>query len=300
MKLPAWLNTSVLMFLVALGFGVAAFIGAQKYLVAARAEVEEKWRARYALLEVVVAASDLPAGHVLRLDDLARREMPQAFLPAGHLVASELEPLLGQQLLISLSRGDALSEAQLSGHGGQALASRLQGGTRAVTVPVDEVSSQAGLVRPGDRVDLLLAEEQALEAERCISVTPLLESLVVLATGQYQVDPRRGADELLRNPVERSVSYSTMTFDVTPEQAQQLALALRTGDLIPMLRGQGDLEPVALQPKSNVADGCKNKSAEAPAAPVRTPKVKRNGHSIELVVGGAAETKRSEHWFPSK
>jgi pilus assembly protein CpaB len=300
MKLPAWMNTSVLMLVVAVVFGVAAFIGAQRYLSQTRAEVEDKWRKRYQSIEVVVAAAELPAGRVLRIEDLAKREMPEAFLPTGRVTADEIEPLLGQQLLIALSPGDALSVAYLSGHGGQALASRLQDGTRAVTVPVDEVSSQAGLVRPGDRVDLLLAEEQTVDTERCVSVKPLLESLVVLATGQHQVDPSRGADQMLRSPAESLMSYSTMTLDVTPAQAQQLALALRVGDLIPMLRGQSDTAPVDLVPRSNSGNNCKPKPLESTTAAVDKPKPKRVGHSIELMVGGSTEPKRSEHWFPAK
>ncbi len=299
MKWPTTLNATVVTFVVALIFAGIAFVGAQRYLQEERSKIEVDWRERYRPTPVVVAAAALPAGKVLSVEDLAKREMPAAYLPGGTLPVDEIATVIGQQLVIPLAAGDALSMAHLSGHGGQALASRLLNGTRAVTVPVDEVSSQAGLVRPGDQVDLLLAEETSEGSVRCVTVKPLLESLTVLATGAHQVDPARGADELLQRRAELGISYSTMTLDVTPEQAQQLALALRVGDLIPLLRGQGDATPVALKPRVSDSPACEPVEQKKSARPSRA-KVPRAGRSVELWVGGDRELAKSQHWFADK
>ena len=299
MKWPTTLNATVVTFVVALIFAGIAFVGAQRYLQQERSKIEVDWRERYRPTPVVVAAAALPAGKVLSVEDLAKREMPAAYLPGGTLLVDEIATVIGQQLVIPLAAGDALSMAHLSGHGGQALASRLLNGTRAVTVPVDEVSSQAGLVRPGDQVDLLLAEETSEGSVRCVTVKPLLESLTVLATGAHQVDPARGADELLQRRAELGISYSTMTLDVTPEQAQQLALALRVGDLIPLLRGQGDATPVALKPRVSDSPACEPVEQKKSATPTRA-KVARAGRSVELWVGGDRELAKSQHWFAEK
>ncbi len=300
MKWPRTLNSTVVTFIVALIFAGIAFVGAQRYLKQERTKIEVDWRERYRPTPVVVAAVALPAGKVLKVDDLAKREMPAAFLPGGTLPVDALGSVLGQQLLIPLAAGDALSMAHLSGHGGQALASRLLNGTRAVTVPVDEVSSQAGLVRPGDQVDLLLAEETTEGSVRCVRVKPLLESLKVLATGAHQVDPSRGADELLQRRAELGISYSTMTLDVTPEQAQQLALALRIGDLIPLLRGQGDAAPVSLKPRVSDSPECESTGQNKSATPTRSVKSMRAGRSVELWVGGDRDLAKSQHWFSDR
>lgn len=299
MKWPTTLNATVVTFVVALIFAGIAFVGAQRHLQQERSKIEVDWRERYRPTPVVVAAAALPAGKVLSVEDLAKREMPAAYLPGGTLAVDEIATVIGQQLVIPLAAGDALSMAHLSGHGGQALASRLLNGTRAVTVPVDEVSSQAGLVRPGDQVDLLLAEETSEGSVRCVTVKPLLESLTVLATGAHQVDPARGADELLQRRAELGISYSTMTLDVTPEQAQQLALALRVGDLIPLLRGQGDATPVALKPRVSDSPACEPVQQKKAATPTRA-KVARAGRSVELWVGGDRELAKSQHWFSDK
>lgn len=291
MKLP---GASVWLGLAAVFSGVAAFYLAQRYLSESSAEVERAWQARYAAQPVLVAARDLVAGRPLGAADLARREMPAAFVPGGALEPARLSEAIGRPLLLPLRAGDPIVESQIATVNEAALATRLREGTRAVKVPVDEVSSQAGLVRPGDRVDLMLAEQLADGSERCVRVKPLLESLTVLATGQVQADPAEGAEAMLRKGFDAS-AYSTITLDVTPEQAQQLALALRVGELIPLLRGEQDTTALQLAERVEGAPGC----SPAPVRPTSTAASKGPlGRSIELIVGGEATAQRVRHWVP--
>lgn len=291
MKIPhasIWLGAAALL------SGVAAFYLAQRYLAESSAEVERSWQSRYASRPVLVAARDLAAGRPLVAKDIARRDMPAAFVPGGALGPASVQEALGKPLLLPLRAGDPIVDSQIATRNEAALATRLRTGTRAVTVPVDEVSSQAGLVRPGDRVDLMLAEQLNEGSDRCIRVKPLLESLVVLATGQVQADPAEGAEAMLRRGVDAS-AYSTITLDVTPEQAQQLALALRVGELIPLLRGEEDTTAMQLTERIEGNAGCVPAAARA-AAPRGA--AASSGRSIELIVGGDADAKRLKQWVP--
>jgi pilus assembly protein CpaB len=291
MKLP---HSSVWIGAAALLSGALAFYAAQRYLADTSAEVERAWQARYAPREVLVAARNLEAGRPLSVADLARRAVPSAFVPGGAFEPERLQDLVGKPLLLPLPAGDAVVESQLAGDNETALAARLREGARAVTVPVDEVSSQAGLVRPGDRVDLMLAEEIAEGNERCVRVRPLLEALSVLATGQVQGDSTRGAEALLRRGIDTS-NYSTITLDVTPEQAQQLALALRMGELIPLLRGDSDQSPIKLVERTAGHPTC---TPTAPTATTPKSRLASRGRDIELLVGGDAAAQRSRLRVP--
>jgi pilus assembly protein CpaB len=284
---------------VALLCGALAFLGSQRYLSERAAAVEQRWQQRYTPVKVIVAAVDLPAGRVLRDSDLARRDMPSAFVPGGALPATARDRVVGQQLVVALSAGDAVVGSHLAGRSGPTLSARLQQGTRAVTVPVDEVSSQAGLVRPGDRIDLMLAEERTEVAGRCVVVRPLLEAVTVLATGQTQrALPAPGAslEGALDDPSLVS-PYSTITLDVTPEQAQLLAVGLRIGELVPLLRPEADVRrsPPAIASSSG-RTAC---SAAALTTPIQPPR--RNAAvaaaSLELLVGGAESPARSRHFY---
>jgi pilus assembly protein CpaB len=291
LKIP---HPTVWIALAALTSGGLAFYGAQRYLSDSSAEVQRSWQERYAPRDVLVASRDLDAGRPLSMSDLARRSIPSSFVPGGALTPERLREVVGKPLLLPLRAGDPVVDSVVAGRNEAALAARLREGARAVTVPVDEVSSQAGLVRPGDRVDLMLAEELTEGEERCIRVKPLLESLSVLATGRVQGESAQAAEAMLRRGVDVS-SYSTITLDVTPEQAQQLALALRVGELIPLLRGDTDQSPLQLAERIEGRPECvppPPKSAEEKAS------APRRGRNIELIVGGESAAQRSELWVP--
>ena len=286
---------------VAILCGIAAFIGSQRHLAESAAAVERRWEERYTPVKVLVAARDLPSGRVLRGSDLARREMPSAFVPGGALSVDAAARAVGQQLVFALRRGDALVEAHLAGGEGPTLAARLQRGTRAVTVPVDEVSSQAGLVRPGDRIDLMLAEERAEEAGRCVIVRPLLEAVTVLATGRTQ-RPLPGTATALAagfGDPDASPDYSTITLDVTPEQAQLLAVGLRIGELVPLLRPEGDGDGArSATAASTGRTACGGATLATPVVPAaRRPPARVSEGTLELLVGGVESSARSLHRY---
>lgn len=280
------LRTLLLLGVIALVCGALAFWGSQRYLVNYSASVERRWSERYTPIRVVVAARDLPAGHVVSIPDLASRDMPSAFIPAASWRPEEIAELEGRALAVPISRGDPVTRGVLVEQDARALAARLRPGARAVTVPVDDVSSQGGLVRPGDRIDLLLAEESVEGTNRCVTVRPLLESLSVLATGREQsaeAGPEGGSGR----------GYSTITLDASPDQAQALAAALRVGELIPLLRGPRDEASAALKTIAVGQRDCRR--APQPEISATSRKETRRW-SIELVVGGEAQPIRTQHW----
>ncbi len=286
---PPRLRMAAGLLLFALLAGSLAFLGAQRYLERATTDVESRWRSRFAPSNVLVAQRDLQAGDIVTADDLARRDMPTAFIPSGTLLADDSAMALGQRLLHPMKAGDPFTRALIQSDEQASLAARLRDGNRAVTVPVDEVSSQAGLVRPGDRVDLLLAEERVEGAERCVVVRSLLESLPVLATGQMQQPAGPDSGPAIDR---RDHSYSTITLDVTPEQAGQLAVGLRVGELIPMLRGQDDRAPVGLQAMGTERTGCRTAESPGPQPVVA------QGSRLEMMVGGRDSVERTRVWLP--
>lgn len=284
--------TTALLALLAAVAGIAAFWSMRHYLDSSSAGMRRQFEARYAPVAVLVAARDLTPGQALQASDLARRSMPSGYLPSGTFGADELARAVGQRLATRLRAGDPVGEGALESRV-PALSYRLPEGSRAVTVPVDEVSSQAGLVRPGDRVDLMLAEERLEGGERCVVVRSLLESVHVLATGQATRDVLRPGDTAGIGGIEPGSSYSTITLDVTPEQAQQLAVGLRMGELIPMLRGAGDQSPTGLDALADGRLACRGvvrESAPAAAGPRRV--------AVDVLVGGRQPGGFARLWVP--
>jgi pilus assembly protein CpaB len=293
MALQLRISPSWWLAMLAIVAGLAAFWSTRRFLDDNAAGVRRQWEQRYALRPVLVAARDLTPGQVLQSADLARREMPAGFLPSGTFGDMEVEKAVGQRLASALRAGDPVGEGSIEGRT-PALAYRLPEGSRAVTVPVDEVSSQAGLVRPGDRVDLMLAEERQEGGERCVVVRSLLESVNVLATGKATRDVAAAAGAGAAN-IDLADSYSTITLDVTPEQAQQLAVGLRMGELIPMLRGAGDEAPTGLDALGDGRLACRGVVPQPDPAIAPTPRL-----AIDVMVGGRQPPGFARHWVSAR
>lgn len=93
---------------------------------------------------IVVAATDLPVGHVLTLDDLTTATRPTEAVAATAI--TDTAALLGQTLAVPRSAGDVL----LPSHLGQPVA--LLPDERALAVQVNDATGLAGLLKPGQHV----------------------------------------------------------------------------------------------------------------------------------------------------
>jgi pilus assembly protein CpaB len=112
-----------------------------------------------AAVPVAVAARDLPAGSSLSGEDVAVARLPPEVVPNG--VVPAVEPLVGRVLAGAVRTGEPLTDARLVGPGLTAL---LPAGQVAAPVRLADLAV-TGLVRVGDRVDVLAAFPDAERAE---------------------------------------------------------------------------------------------------------------------------------------
>jgi pilus assembly protein CpaB len=183
----------------------------------------------------VVAAADIGFGEKLLPEKLKVIDWPADKLPQGtfqrvdELVTGQgraaMRPITANEILTakSLSEGATrLSTAQL-----------LNPTMRAVSIPVSETTGVAGMVYPGDRVDVYFSRQP----EEALPYSELLaQGARVLAVG---LDMNVGKDkpELVKSA----------TIEVSPLQAQKITLALATGQVNLALRHFTDETRVRLQ-----------------------------------------------------
>ncbi|WP_043175914.1 Flp pilus assembly protein CpaB, partial [Burkholderia ambifaria] len=137
--------------------GIGAFILRQLYVSASTPPPP----GNTADVRVRVAAADLPEGLLLRDNDLAWKPMARAQVPAGAFVESQPGADLKGALLRNRVDAGAPIRADnvISAGAPDFLAAALQPGMRAISVPVDDVSGNAGLIQPGDFVDVVLTQQ---------------------------------------------------------------------------------------------------------------------------------------------
>jgi pilus assembly protein CpaB len=120
-------------------------------------------------------------------------------------------------------------------------------GFRAISVPVDTVSSVTGLIRPNNYVDLIgtfrFPDARGDAALDTVTLT-ILQHVKVLACGTDMGRISAG----MNNPSARS--YSTVTLELTPKEVEMIVFAMQKGHLTLSLRSfeesetTGDLQSV--------------------------------------------------------
>lgn len=245
--------------------GGAAFL-ANNYL---RAQVEEiEARGKGENVKLVVAKKDMPKGATLGPDSLAVRSVPKEWAHSNAVTPEQFERIDRGALAYPAKRGEPLLWSQLEGDKVPTFSARVGSGRRAVTVPVDEISSISGLVEPGDRIDIMVTVRR--DARQLAFI--LLQSVPVLATGtkvEQGTDGREGARR----------TFTTITLDVNAEQARQVIAAREIGKITALLRAPGD--------RGAVSGSRDDAAALLGLAP---PTVVSARRGVQIIYGGTART----------
>jgi pilus assembly protein CpaB len=123
--------------------------------------------------DVLVAAYDLPMGHVVVSSDFYLGSFPNDMIPDDAIKDPEL--VVGKTLMVGRSEGDIIRVSNL---GDEPMA--LAPNERAVAVTVNNASGMAGLLRPGDLVGLTAVIDSGGIGEQGTYSKAAVENLRVL------------------------------------------------------------------------------------------------------------------------
>ncbi len=221
----------VLMAIALVGFGVVAWVALRPPTPnpSPIAQVTPADPASPAQVNILVAARTLTAGSMLKPEDFVARAVP-APDNSGAIAAESpdaVRTLTGAMTKHPMAAGTPIRDGDVirqTDHGFMAAA--LRPGMRAVTIAVDASSGSAGLVWPGDRVDLTLTQtstDPALPPGRRVSAETILTDVRVIAIDSQLV---QGAAPTGGDPHNR-----TVTLEVKPDDVQRVSVAKRLGIL---------------------------------------------------------------------
>ncbi|WP_249359495.1 SAF domain-containing protein [Nocardia cyriacigeorgica] len=140
---------------------------------------------------VVVAARDLPPGHLLTPADLRIADRESGALPGG--AVRDPAPLIGATVTGAMSTGEILTDLRVIG---PRLAAVAGGAPDARIVPLRLADTAvADILRAGDRVDVIAADEsdRATRPARTLAT----DAAVVLISGSPGASPARSADRVV-------------------------------------------------------------------------------------------------------
>ena len=226
-------------------------------------------------VSVVVAKDDIMKGQKIKVGDFAVRQIPSNYVHPNAIPPGAFNDYVGRFLVEDISRGKPLLTSFIDVTFPRDFSDLVKKGRRAITVQVDEPISIAGMMRPGNRIDIFVnigtkvvgytggglaipagLQEAALQyagsenippdvinavastGQANDVILPVLQDVMVLATGRETYDEH--LDSLGQPQRRRSNTFTSVTLDVTAEQAALLTLAEDKGDLIGILRNRLD------------------------------------------------------------
>ena len=216
----------IIALLAAIIFGLIAAVSVKQYLLSAKTFENS-------LNDVVVAKVDIPVGSRIIAEQLMVAQFPANVTPEGAISTID-ENLVGRVVVTSLSPRDPVTEAKLAPVGAAGgLSSMIPEGYRAMTVAVNEVVGVSGFIMPGTLVDIVVVTAPPKGSGNDETISKIvLQNIKVLASGQNIDKPKNDRE------VERSIR--AVTLQVTPEQAEKLALASSEGRLQLVMRNSVD------------------------------------------------------------
>ena len=213
---------SMMLLLVAAGFGLVAMLGVMQVLNGKRSDEP--------MVRVAVAKVDIPAGMPLDDERVGFTDFPQSKVPSGAVTTKD--ELAGKCLISRAVPGEILMSAKLGGAEAITASHQIPKGMRVATVSVNTTKSHSGLIRPTDRVDVVCTYEvpNPLTRRKSTYVKTVLEFIEVFAVDNMRANREGEVDTTVKN----------VSLLVDPEQFQLLEAAQGIGELNLSLRNRED------------------------------------------------------------
>ena len=220
----------------ALVFGLLAAFSVSRYLSSAQATSNH--------VKVAVARVEIPIGTKIIKEQVMEMEFPSNSTPDGTF--ESVDKLVGRVAIVQIAPREAITDSKLAPEGtAGGLTATIPEGYRAMTVKVDDAAGISGFIQPGALVDVVVVIDPKENSSNQDPISKIvLQNIKVLANGQNMDKPK---DE------REAKTIKAVTLQVTPEQAEKLALAANEGKLQLVMRNstdQGDSQTTGVNKRS--------------------------------------------------
>ena len=196
--------------------------------------VRSQYLKRTKKVEAIVLTSPVEEGGVITESDIARKVVDRLSNQKVQEIPwkSRGFAVIHRKADRTLQAGTVLrySDIKAERRRSDGLAGIIRPGRRAISISVDAVSSVTGLIKPGDRVDIIgtfrFPEMKGDKSLDVITMT-ILQSVRVIATGK---------DMGNNSTLKKSRGYNTVTLALSPKEVEMIVFASQKGQLVLSLR----------------------------------------------------------------
>lgn len=199
--------------------------------------------------QVLVARLDIPERTVLKEEMVEPMAVPRKFMEQDAFeikTPSDIKMIANLVTRIRIPKGNQVTQSALVSLSPDAgLSVKIPPGYRGAVLPIEP--ELKALVKPGDRVDVLVTFDALMADNRKEKVTAtILQNVLVIAVGTNLGQGMSAKQfKASSDKEEKSAAFSEksmISLALNPNEAQYLALAMKQGDTAVILRGLGDVE----------------------------------------------------------
>ncbi len=220
--------------IVAVVFGLVAAWGTFQYLK----QMEKTYKSSGKFVAVAIAKSRIPARSVINDQMVEFTEIPSNYVNPASL--GNPGDIVGKVSRTDIYPGEQIIRNKISNPNdpGEGLAMLVEPGRRAMTVAVNDVSGVAGMLKPGDKIDVLGTVVVGKETLTSLIVQDIKILAVNRTTGNSTADNKQP-------------QTGTLTLSLNPWEAQHVTLASEKGSIRVLLRTPTDEAKVQV-PSTNI------------------------------------------------
>ena len=185
---------------------------------------------------VVVAQTDLSWGNVIENKEMVGvKPYLEESLPPGTF--TDPSSVIKRVVIYPVEKGEPILESSLAPKDlpGGGVAAIISPQKRAMAIRVDKIVGVSGFIHPNNRVDVLVTVNHKVGEKEDVITKIVLENMLVLATGSEVQE---------KGTREKPIPVDVITLEVTPQEAEKLALAATQGRIILALRNYTDTQEV--------------------------------------------------------
>ncbi|MDP8259853.1 MAG: Flp pilus assembly protein CpaB [Candidatus Gygaella obscura] len=244
---------------------------------------EKEYRSKYTPREfatAVYAVRDIRQGQTISEKSLALKKINADYLQPR--AARSIDRVVGKKAAVDIYKDEQISLSKLAStlkKGPVGLAVITPKGKRAVTIPIDSASSVGGMIKPGDRVDIMAnipistSTEAGVVTQQVFS--SVFQNVLVLAVGN-QISG-------YSSNTQQQKSFSDITLALTAQEAAFLSFVQEQTKIKLLLRSPEDKQIEAVAPASWATLQRYLYGYQTPPAPPPTVEIYRGVNKKELM-----------------
>ncbi len=247
------------------------------------------------VLQVLVAKRNLGAGTFLKRGDTTWQAWPEGSLSSAYAVKGKRKQkeFVGSVVRSTIVAGQPVTDSNVVKVGERGfLAAVLTPGLRALSFPITAASGIAGLVFPGDRVDLILSHKFKVTSSGNSKSKIRIASETVLTNVRILAIDQRTDDQ--KEKSNRSRVGKTATLELTPKQAEIVSVALNLGKLSLSLRSLAKKGTGSAGDPEKEMKSARGRTMTIDGEVSRLLSIQQDSDSVNVLHGGSAEVGTTE------